>query len=777
MSEKKLNQFNQNWTDTETWVWEMIKTGQIANLNEKFEKSLDPKSDAEWSSEDTKRRLSTDFLEAILTEEFFLSQVKIKGVRIEGAVFKGDINLQHLKLEKQLWLEKCRFEGSVKLMNFHIDDWFSLEDSWVKENLDLNGAQLKSHVSLARIEVLGKVNMVGVKAGSNLELEGGQFHDELNMNSIQIGGSLYLRNKGNFNDVVLQSATIEGVVELDGSTFNSKLDMNLISVKGYLSMFGNASFQNVYLTNAKIGGNLFLKGSTYNDFLDLASVHVDGSLFMEEKTTFKDVYLENAKIMNDLILTGSIFTGKLLMNYLVVEGKLNMDGGAEFNLVNLISAKVGSMFSAIGSTFKDTLNMNSVEVNGSMLMRNKVRAEKIILANARVGGNIELDESEFKGLVNLNSSKIGGSLYLDDHSVFDSVSMVGACVEGVISLSGSYFNNKLNMNSVKTYGSLFMAKGAEFKDEINLISCSIGGNLEFTDSKFYGNILLDNATIGRNFLADRAYFTEGKSFNIRYSKIDSAFYLSGASMGNINLTSTSINSELFLGSGYIEPPVWRKSSKMILWNTKVGALQDAGIKSWPEDVELEGFAYNKLGGADDTVEANMANRRTSEFIRWLARDKSFSPQSYEYLAKILSQSGFPSKANSVLHAGRKRLRQQAAEQKRYIRWFGLLLLQSIIGFGLGSRYFRVLFWIIGFSLIGFLVLLKTSADSNPDFFTMAWSSFDVTIPIIQLNENYDEFILKNSENWVKTYFYFQKMVGYILGGFIVAGLAGLTQKN
>jgi hypothetical protein len=48
---------------------------------------------------------------------------------------------------------------------------------------------------------------------------------------------------------------------------------------------------------------------------------------------------------------------------------------------------------------------------------------------------------------------------------------------------------------------------------------------------------------------------------------------------------------------------------------------------------------------------------------------------------------------------------------------------------------------------------------------------------VSLNENYETLIFNDCSNAVKTWFYFQKMIGYVLGGFIVAGLAGLTQKN
>ena len=31
--------------------------------------------------------------------------------------------------------------------------------------------------------------------------------------------------------------------------------------------------------------------------------------------------------------------------------------------------------------------------------------------------------------------------------------------------------------------------------------------------------------------------------------------------------------------------------------------------------------------------------------------------------------------------------------------------------------------------------------------------------------------------WREFYFYFHKIMGYVLGSFLVAGLAGLTQRN
>ena len=52
-------------------------------------------------------------------------------------------------------------------------------------------------------------------------------------------------------------------------------------------------------------------------------------------------------------------------------------------------------------------------------------------------------------------------------------------------------------------------------------------------------------------------------------------------------------------------------------------------------------------------------------------------------------------------------------------------------------------------------------------------SLDQLLPIVEF-EKYDTVVLTG---WVAYYFYLQKLVGWALGSFLVAGLAGLTQKQ
>jgi len=292
---------------------------------------------------------------------------------------------------------------------------------------------------------------------------------------------------------------------------------------------------------------------------------------------------------------------------------------------------------------------------------------------------------------------------------------------------------------------------------------------------------MDSVKVGSDFFARGANFATNEMVLLRYSTIGSTLDISGASILKLDLTSTNILAEFRLGSGIGKKPQWRKNSKMVLWNTVAGAVQDADEYSWPDELELEGFSY-RLGGYGATGNADILNRKSSAFINWLDRDKTFSPQPYEYLANVLTEAGFPSKGNAIRHAARKKSRKEAIQnnnnkEPEYLRWLGLIILQSTIGFGLGIRYFRVLIWLVAFAGIGFLVLLNSTDAAHRNLFEMAWASFDVTLPIITLNPAYEEYIFSDCSNGVKAYFYFQKIIGYILGGFIVAGLAGLTQKN
>lgn len=252
----------------------------------------------------------------------------------------------------------------------------------------------------------------------------------------------------------------------------------------------------------------------------------------------------------------------------------------------------------------------------------------------------------------------------------------------------------------------------------------------------------------------------------------------------IDLTGTSVNGELRLGSENGQKPTnWVGQSRMVLRNTTIGVIQDAHEwrKCWPASLELDGFTYRRLGGA-----ASMGSRSSAWFAKWLMYDETYSPQPYEQLAKVLRQMGYPRKADDVLYAGRKREHYQAFKEGECLRWYGLGLLRWTIGFGIGSRYFRSVFWVLFFTMIGAFVLgevcptLKCDelAQRTIGLYDLLWASFDQILPIVSLDKMHEKLMTASSlPSWARYYFYGQKLVGWALGSFLIAGLGGLTQKS
>ncbi len=53
-------------------------------------------------------------------------------------------------------------------------------------------------------------------------------------------------------------------------------------------------------------------------------------------------------------------------------------------------------------------------------------------------------------------------------------------------------------------------------------------------------------------------------------------------------------------------------------------------------------------------------------------------------------------------------------------------------------------------------------------------SLDELLPIVELNKKHGDV---NITGWAKYYFYIHKISGWVLGSFLVAGLAGLDPRN
>ena len=88
--------------------------------------------------------------------------------------------------------------------------------------------------------------------------------------------------------------------------------------------------------------------------------------------------------------------------------------------------------------------------------------------------------------------------------------------------------------------------------------------------------------------------------------------------------------------------------------------------------------------------------------------------------------------------------------------------------------------------MGASVFLCSDAAALAHWSQAIFVSLDQLLPIVTLDKTHDALIFGDSSTrpptasqpyWIQVYFYGHKIAGWVLGSFIVAGLAGLTQKN
>lgn len=268
--------------------------------------------------------------------------------------------------------------------------------------------------------------------------------------------------------------------------------------------------------------------------------------------------------------------------------------------------------------------------------------------------------------------------------------------------------------------------------------------------------------------------------------------ISQATIGTgLDLSAAKIGGRLCLklrpGGGGGQPAV-----ALDLRDAKAGSLQvlgpEAGMGGWPDkgSVQLDGLAYDRLGGTDPGETQEMMGRSAQWLKQWLELDDPYSPQPYEQLAAILRQAGEVERANRILHAGRERARTSAWSWRRplqkklgFFRWLGLSALKVTIGYGIGLRFFYALIWALALTGVGIVVLavwppLPASEVRLDSWLDRLAYSFDQLLPIIELSKGFSDVSLPHR---AVQYFYLHRLFGFLLGAFITAGIAGLTQRS
>lgn len=434
-------------------------------------------------------------------------------------------------------------------------------------------------------------------------------------------------------------------------------------------------------------------------------------------------------------------------------------------------------------TYRDALPRHGIRITGARFM------EKIDLQNIKLEVELWFDQCRFEnengvdlswlrssqpvafarstvtGPLTFYEAQLASDLIVTQ-STTGAINLTGAHVGRTLDFSKSTVTGKLDMPGIDVGADLLMQEG-QYK-AADLAGGRVGHTLSMSKSRFAGGLAMSNLTVVTDLQMDGAIFDAG--IDLPYSQIGGELDWSGASFDqSIDLTAARVGGAFLLGSTRRRSGDQTKPAKWGSWEVALTArYANIGViprlsDAWPHALHLVGLTYNGIAYEDDITKVG------DDYERWFKRQR-YSRQPYEQLANVLQNRGEIETATAVRYAERERDRDRALHEWRFDIYGWLTLLKGVIGYGYYP--YRSAWWVLGFVLLGVLVL-RVSGEGRRNGMPYGVSySFDMLLPIIQLRDRHYDIDLRGRARY---YFYFHKIVGWALASFLVAGLAGLTK--
>jgi uncharacterized protein YjbI with pentapeptide repeats len=614
-----------------------------------------------------------------------------------------------------------------------------LEDPYsralTRRGVTIVGARFTDGIDLSYAELQHPVALIGSLIEGGMNLTNAHFSKGLNLNNSKV------------TRLVIMEGLFASYLDMDGivAPAPSTADRTKLAEMGLPDTI-------VDLTNAHIAGEFDLIGAKVAGKLDMKGIQVDSDLFMGkqaesatgERAEFAEVDLWGAHITGLLEMSGSKLTGKLKMLALSV-GDLEMKDRAEFAAVDLTGAHVSGYLELGSSKVTGNLEMTELQVDRDLLMGDKAEFAKVDLDSAHVSKYFELNSSKVTGKLTMLGLEVGSNLSMKE-AEFAEVDLSGASVGWDLELSGSQVTGKLTMKRLQVSSDLLMNHEAEFA-EISLVGAHVKGQLDLSGSRIAGQLDCAFLEVDEQVLMRNGAVFRGP-IDCSVAKVKGDLDLSnGDFTKDVDFSSADIGGALKLTSVQ-----WADDGALTLRNAKIDAIPDLAA-GWPPRLEVDGLTYRSVAGANQLSD-------------WLAKLDRYAPQPYEQLASVVQSKGDTTLARSIRYRGRERQRAEADG----LNWLGLTTLKFVIGYGYYP--YLALFWAIGLVLAGAIVL-RISGEATRHKIPLGLAySFDMLLPIIELRKKHSDIDL---ESWARYYFYGQKIMGWILGLFLIAAVSGLTK--
>jgi hypothetical protein len=644
----------------------------------------------------------------------------------------------------------------------------ALRDALSYKGVDLRGAKVLGDVDLGFAKLDRPIQITNSRFEGAISLRDAHSEHIVYLGDSLVAGAVNLSSFRSASDLSLARTTIrEGNLSLDYAAIAGFLDMtgiictgNLyagsLHVGGQLYMGSDknnkASFNNVTLRDAKIGDQLSLAGGAFDGDLDAEELQVGGSIYMysegKNKATFKKkVNLTGAKVAGDIVMDGADFDGDLAADHLQVGGALLMrstkEYQARFKNVALGSAKITAQLSMVGARFDGDLTAGFLEVEGSLLMfsdgANKASFKSVDLSSAKITGQLSMDGASLDGALAADSLQVGDAVYMrsgdTNKASFKNVDLDYATVKGTLDMSGAVFVREVSARGLRVAGDVVL----------------------------------------RNIATDAR-------FTMSFAQLGGNMDLGGANLSVLDLRGASIAGELRLGDktsmiGWLPPEGW--VDMVDLRNAHVGSLSDNKY-SWPKHLFLDGFSFAHLGGYEADSGTEMVGRGADWWDRNFAQLDDFDSTPYEQLAAAFTAAGNRDAAADIHYDEQVR----ADENNTGLAWVRSTLLRWGAGYGIGSYMFRALYWALGLSFLGALILRFSAKGVADDKHGLVWcfgASVNRLLPVVTLKKEFADFFDDRNKNkfepWQDFVFIMLGVFGWALGLIVLAAMATITHGS
>ncbi len=442
--------------------------------------------------------------------------------------------------------------------------------------------------------------------------------------------------------------------------------------------------------------------------------------------------------------------------------------------VTLAHAVVADGLSLAGSNLREGLDLHALEVGRTLDLRFLDDTGAVTARDLRVGGKLRLDGATIAHL-DLSSARI------DDQIILSGITVAAAVVLDKVRAGSDVLIRTWSDGPTPVLGAGRARDGAAVADVaaavLRMNNASLAGRLEIARAELRGAVSLDAVRIAEDIWLRECSIVHGP-IRLPFARIGQNLDLGTTVLGDVDATGVAIGGELRLGTPGSErftPPVWAPGSRFSLRNASAASWVDRhdgaprnpdcppadGEGPWPDRIDVIGFDYAGLGG----LGGGTIDRRDEEwFVAWIGRQEAFSLEPYQRLAATLRTAGREAAARAVLYAGKERERREAG----WWRWALLTAQKLFVGYGIDKQV--VLIWVGVFTLAGWLVVRRTpQARAVHPPLDLVWS-FDQLVQVVHLRPEARDLQFAGFARW---YLYLHKLMGWVLGGFLLAAFAGL----